>query len=385
MTKIGEYPRRDGLMRESDAGRLDGFLPTAAASTHASFLLTQENGDIGCLWFAGSQEGKPDVSIWFSSLPKGADQWTEEVKISDDPERSEQNPVLYEDGNELVAIWTAQHFGNQDTAFVRQRRSTDGGKSWGDIEVMFDKAGTFIRSPLVKIDAGRWLLPIFHCNPIDGERWTGRMDTSVVAISDDAGKSWAENPVDASLGLVHMCIVPTGDELLGLFRSRWADAIYACHSTDGGRSWTKPEPTDLPNNNSSIMARPLSNGGIALVFNDIRADETTPRRQDLYDDVEEGKTGAPPPADVQRTVWGTPRAPMTLAISTDGGKSWKKRDIETGPGWCLTNDPAYESQPNSELSYPSVTEMPDGDLLVTYTWHRKAIRAVRLSPEWIDG
>ena len=69
----------------------------------------------------------------------------------DDPTRSEQNPILFPapDGR-LWLLWTAQISGNQDTAIVRRRISTDNGRTWGPIETLFDRVGTsgvFVRHP----------------------------------------------------------------------------------------------------------------------------------------------------------------------------------------------------------------------------------------------
>ena len=49
-----------------------------------------------------------------------------------------------------------------------------------------------------------------------------------------------------------------------MFRSRWADNIYASRSFDDGRTWTEPEPTELPNNNSSLQMTRLMNGDLGL-------------------------------------------------------------------------------------------------------------------------
>jgi hypothetical protein len=149
------------------------------------------NGDLACVWFGGTQEGTPDVSIYVSRLAAGTSQWSQPVKLSDDPARSEQNPVLFPapDGR-LWLLWTAQISGNQDTAIVRRRISDDAGHSWGPIETMFDAHGTsgiFIRHPIAVLDNGEWLLPVYYCHGTPGVKWIGDFDASAVRISADAG------------------------------------------------------------------------------------------------------------------------------------------------------------------------------------------------------
>lgn len=375
-----------------DQDRQEGFLPSRAQQTHASFLLPLSNGDLACVWFAGTEEGKPDVSIYFSRLPKGADAWTGEVKLSDDPTRSEQNPVLFEAPNgDLWLLYTSQDFGNQDTSIVRRRISTDGGETWGPIESPFDETGLFIRNPVIVLANGDWLLPVFHCNPVPGEKWHGHNDTSGVKISTDAGKTWTEYEVPGSVGAVHMNIVDLKNgELIAFYRSRYADAIYVSRSADNGRTWTQPEPTDLPNNNSSIQARQLSDGGIALVYNAISARDSADRRAGLYDGIEDGKApvGEKDPAfdGLRRAVWGTPRSPLTIAISEDGGKTWPlRRNIDVSTGAALSNDTSTGERRNFELSYPTVAELEDGRIGVAYTYFRRGIKFVRFRRSWVSA
>jgi predicted neuraminidase len=362
----------DGIIRRSDAdrGREDAFLPTRVAQAHASFLHALDNGDLLCTWFAGTEEGKPDVSIYLSRLPSGSDRWLDDQKVSDDPERSEQNPVLFQTPTgEVWLLYTAQLFGDQATAIVRRRISHDRGLTWGPIEVLFDEPGTFIRQGVVVLDTGDWLLPLFHCLPVQGEDWHGQNDVSAVKISSDAGKSWTEYPVPDSRGAVHMNILKRKDgSLLALFRSRYADNIKMSVSLDHGRSWSKPEPTSLPNNNSSIQCRPIGDGVWALVFNNISADDSIRR---------EAKGGP---------VWGVPRTPLSIALSFDEGRTWPNiRDIEIAPTPPPALNPDKQDRRGRELSYPTVTADGDGRINVAFTYFRKAIKFVRVKPEWVAG
>ncbi|MFG2626291.1 hypothetical protein [Streptomyces sp. NPDC048473] len=78
--------------------------------------------------------------------------------------------------------------------------------------------------------------------------------------------------------------------------------------------------------------------------------------------------------------WGAPRAPLTLAFSSDGGRTWPVRhDLESGDGYCLSND--SRNGLNRELPYPTIALTPDGALHIAYTRHRRTIAHVRLSPD----
>ena len=73
-----------------------------------------------------------------------------------------------------------------------------------------------------------------------------------------------------------------------------------------------------------------------------------------------------------------PRAPLSLVHSADDGVSFAlRRDLETGSGSCLTNNSVDGH--NREYPYPSILEGPDGALHIAYTYHRRAIKDVRLA------
>ena len=116
-----------------DPARVETFIPARCVQNHAANLTLLGNGDLACVWFGGTQEGVPDISVQFSRLARGSDTWTAPETLSDDPTRSEQNPLLFPapDGT-LWLIWTAQISGNQDTAIVRCRKSADHGRSHPD-------------------------------------------------------------------------------------------------------------------------------------------------------------------------------------------------------------------------------------------------------------
>ncbi|MCM8711691.1 exo-alpha-sialidase [Clostridium sp. SYSU_GA19001] len=384
---------------QDDVDRVEAALPSFCIQNHASNIMPLPNGDLLCVWFSGTQEGIADISIYMSRLNKGESEWTTPVKLSEDPTRSEQNPILFLAPNgDLWLIYTAQKSGNQDTAIVRYRVSSDNGYTWGPIETLFDKPGTFVRQPVVVLDNSEWLIPIFYCRTPKGIKWTGDYDVSAVKISSDNGKTWTEYEVPNSLGCVHMNVEKLNDgTLLALFRSRWADNIYMSVSKDNGRTWTEPVPTELPNNNSSIQFTVLDNGHLALVYNHINAEKATERRASLYDEIEdeedatvsevsEEENSFVPEEEANRKTafWGTPRAPLTIAISEDGGKTWPyKRNIEVGDGYCMSNN--SKEKINREFSYPSVKQTQDGKIHVTFTYFRQYIKYVCVSEEWVKA
>ena len=314
----------DGLLRPhpEDPSRLVADLPSLCVQAHAANLMELDGGALGCVWFGGSMEGRSDISVFMSRLEPGSGQWSQPVQLSHDAERSEQNPILFPaPGGQLWLLHTAQRSGHQDTAVVRRRLSRDQGLSWEPTETLNDVAtGTFVRQPIHVHTDGSWLLPVFHCRALPGQAWDGSHDDSGVLRSTDQGQSWQRIDVPGSLGCVHMNIVAASDGgLLAFFRSRWADHVYRSRSDDGGLTWQAPEPTPLPNNNSSIQALRLADGRLAMIFNASSAADATERRESLYDELDDASSPSAAQATGRRAFWGAPRAPMTLALSADDG------------------------------------------------------------------
>ncbi|NTH80469.1 glycosyl hydrolase [Agrobacterium rhizogenes] len=375
------------LANPTEKGRADAYLPSPCIQNHAANLAFLPDGTLTCVWFGGTMEGMGDISIYMSRLFPGATRWSAPEKMSDDPVKSEQNPLIFNaPGGDVWLLYTSQTSGNQDGSVVKCRISADGGKTFGEVSVLCDLPGTFVRQPIIVNGRGAWLLPVFRCIGLPGERWTGDADTAGVLISRDQGKSWVMTAVPDSLGAVHMNIVALeGDDLVAFYRNRFAQSVLASRSTDGGESWSAPQPMDLPNNNSSIQAVKLKSCVIAIVYNHSNALMSDARRQSLYDEIEGGEAiDAAPLQTLERrkAVWGVPRAPLSLAFSSDGGTSFSRRiDLDTGDGYCLSNN--SKDSLNREFSYPSIVQGADGVVHIAYTYYRRAIKYVRLSPEAI--
>lgn len=370
----------DGFLRphglESD--RIEAILPSPCVQNHAANLCWLPDGSLACVWFGGTMEGMGDISVWMSRLLPGAEGWSAAEQLSNRADRSEQNPVLFVSPQGSVLLFhTSQPGGRQDECEIHLRRSQDGGKTFGESQRLADFRGVFVRQPVRLGPKGEWLLPGFRCVTPPQGRWTGSLDTAVMLVSTDAGDNWHAVEVPDSLGAVHMNPVPAhGGAMPAFYRDRFAQSVRRSLSTDGGLTWSAPQPTSLPNNNSSLQVIRLSDGRVAAVANPVNATMSDQRRASLYDEIdsEEEISNAGGGA-----VWGVPRAPLVLALSDDDGATFPDRRIlEDGSGHCLTNN--SKDGLNKEYSYPSILEGPGGTVHIAYTYHRRAIKYVRLEP-----
>lgn len=360
---------QDGkLYMNRKLGTIEALLPNPQNSIHAADLLELPNGDLLCCWFAGSDEGNADISIAVSRLKKEESQWSEPVIVSDDKERSEQNPSLFlTPEGEIWLIYTAQiskmaiqdaEFNLQYTAEIRRKISKDNGYTWGKTETMFGKAGSFCRQKIQILSNGRWVFGNWMC--FDDDSHNGS-DITIVQISDDHGKNWRGVEIPASRGKVHANLIEIEEgHLIALLRSRAADNIYIANSYDYGETWSEPVKTELPNNNSSISAVKLQSGNIAVVYNPVRVND-----------------------DPNKTVWPRQRCPVAIAISEDVGETWPFiRLVEFGDGFMGRRNDVN----NLRYEYPVMMQASDGKIHIAYSFEeRRCVKYVVVTESWIRG
>jgi predicted neuraminidase len=355
----------DGQFRASPMpGMEEAYLAPLFASAHAANLLLLKSGDLLCVWFSGTWEGQSDVGIVMSRLPKGAKQWSKAQLIDHHVGESYQNPVLFQAPNGTVwLIHTTQAAGEgQANAKVLVAKSDDNGNHWTAPNVLFDQAGAFVRQRLLVMPNQDWMLPMYF-TPSKGITTGAESNYSVVKISSDKGAQWKTCTVPKSEGMVQPDVIPLTDgSYVMFFRSRFADYIYKSASKDGC-TWTEPQKTPLPNNNSSIQVAKLTNGHLVIAFNNVGSVVTR------------GKPQA------------GPRKPLTVAISEDGGNTWPwVRDLETGKlrdGEMAVESVKKNEPGREEYSYPSIIEGSDHKIYVAYTYRRFTVKAVRFDEKWI--
>lgn len=345
------------------------LLQPAGTQNHAPQLCWLPRGQLACVWMAGDREGSSGMSVFWSLLDPESCSWSAPELLSQDAERSEQNPLLFVDAEAAVhLVHTAQNvrapgspapepgsaFSMQWTARLRHQRLPADSTTWTEAVDLLDTPA-FCRHPPMPRPDGGWLLPIYRSLEAGGA--FGHDHSLMLHLNASAQSTSEPWPVPDSVGRVHGSIVAASqpDTLLQFFRSRLADRVYRSMSVDGGLSWSVPEPTVLPNNNSSIQALRLASGRLALIFNRFALD------------LEHAPHSTWGEANWPRTRW-----PLSVAISEDDGQTWPWiRDIDCGEGFCGS---ANWSR-NGQLAYPSILEGLPGDLHIAYSWkNRAAIR-----------
>jgi predicted neuraminidase len=302
-------------------------------SCHGSTLIELPNGDILAAWYGGDYERAHNVRLYAARMNKGTGEWTAPWVIQETPGLSEGNPVLWL-GPDNKTVWLFFVTIMKETwndARMFYKKSTDEGKTWGDTVTLIEKLGWMTRNKPLVLKTGDILLPIYN----------ETMFYSQFLISTDGGAKWEWSaPLRAPGGIIQPSAVQISDgSLLTVMRTGSGNGLaWWARSKSDGRKWTKPFTTDTKNPQSAADMVKLPNGHLALVYNDSSKE----------------------------------RNPLTVAISTDDGKTWSiKRDIENAP--------------NGSFGYPAVIATADGMMHVTYSYSRDSIKYAAFNEAWAVG
>lgn len=363
------------------------IFPPQGEHTHGSSIIQCPDGSFLACWFQGSGERTAnDVRILGSRLKKGASQWSPVFLMADTPDLPDCNPVLYLDRHERVWMfwiavranrweysllkykWAKNPHGSQAPAWDWQdaiilkpgdefpRQLAAGFEAldydegmWAEyappyhrllIDAAEDPAkrqmGWMTRIHPITLDDGRMLLPLYS----DG------FNVSLVAISDDDGKTWRASAPMVGLGPIQPTLVQRDDGTLVAYLRDSGDVpnrVMVSSSEDKGETWSPATDTELPNPGSSLEAIELDSGNWLMILND----------------TEEG------------------RHRLSAFLSDDEGVTWKWRRI-LEPG----------SMGGSSFSYPSVIETQDGAVHMTYsarTDQGSCIRYAVITEAWIKS
>lgn len=302
------------------------FTQAPFKESHASTVVEVPDGDLLAAWFGGDREGDKSVAIWGARRHAGS--WSAPAVLAREPDVPCWNPVLFADRS--GKIWLFYKFGTSPRTWAGAYRTSADGAAWS--EAVHLPAGILgpIKNKPVTLANGDILAGSSLETALS---WTCGVD-----LSSDGGRNWIHYGPISVPGYHHGIIQPTLWETapghVRMLMRATQDIGFICTATseDGGRSWSDPQPTVLPNPNSGIDAVKTRDGRIVLAYNPSKTD----------------------------------RSPLALAVSGDQGQTWNAPlTLEDEPG---------------EYSYPAIIQARDGQLHITYTWRRKSIKHVVVDP-----
>lgn len=321
----------------------EGVVP----SCHGATICSLPSGELVFCCYAGSREGSTDSIVIGSVFDPHTRRWADPKVWVNVVEKPPANPRLFIGPDGVLWLLVGISYGKwcSGHTYLFVKRTYDKAQSWTDLELFIPYRGLLGRArPFHSGDI--WIIPV---------EWERSWSATFIR-SDDGGRSWkltGDLGRAAKAKLIQPVIVMLNSgTLLAYMRSQSGHIFVSC-SYDLGKTWTTPEPTALPNNNSGIDILRLSNGLWALAYNPVSICNLLDPRSEKWPD--------PLPEGFNR--WG-PRTPLVIDFSNDEGETWKWRILlETGKG---------------EYSYPYMTEGEDGCLHIVYTFERLAIKHVSI-------
>ncbi len=220
-----------------------------------------------------------------------------------------------------------------DDLHVYVRESTDEAQTWSDPRKVTQGPGYHImnNARTLQLRSGRILCPI---------AWSPNISTQYQKqdcfcyYSDDEGATWKKSRATVTLGstpAMEPGLVELKDGSVMMIIRTALDRIYQAFSSDRGDTWGAPEASSLtaPAAPSTISRIPAT-GDLLMVWNN-------------------NPLG-------NKAGW-QGRSPLTTAVSTDEGKTWKH----------VKN---IEDDPDSGSAYTSVTWVGKRALLTYYHWKK---------------
>ena len=250
--------------------------------------------------------------------------WSERLSIQENlwgRNVKHPNMLRLNNGDVLLTFsaWESDRFRN-----IYAKRSADNCETWGEIEQISEPGWYCTNNDhIIRLKSGRILLPS-HGGPGFKYEW-GDLH-SFVFISDDDGSSWVlskDTMTVTGRGAHEPSIVELNDGRLLCVLRTTQKCIYKSYSDDEGDHWTKPVPVDLPAPDTPPLVRRIpSTGHLLMIWNCVPSDR------------------------------GTPRCPLTAALSEDEGETWR-----------IVGD--VDNREDGHAAYAAIT-FQDDEATVTY-------------------
>jgi predicted neuraminidase len=315
---------------------------------HPASITELANGDLYLVYYGGTGEYAVNTGVFGARWSKRTRAWSAPRLIAHDPFRSVGNGVIWQAPTGTVWLFYVVRWGNTwSSSRIQAKVSLDGARTWSDSFVVTEEPGTMVRGRPLVLDTGEYLLPIYHETGHNPE-WVGADSTSRFLRFDPRSpqKGWMPSgEIVSKKGNIQPAVIQLDHDTLVAYCRRGGGYepvtdgyIVRSASHDGGHTWEEGRDTPFPNPNAAVDLIRLRNGHILLIYNDNMNDRT----------------------------------PLTVALSTDGERTWTyRRNLATGP---------------YDYAYPFAIQTRDGKIHVVYTSHeRTMVNHAVFDEEWVLG
>jgi predicted neuraminidase len=359
------------------------IFPLHHQHNHAPSIVEFPNGDLLASWYRGSGERKADdVAVYGARRRHGSKQWSQPFLMADTPGFPDGNTAMFIDARQrLWLFWPVVLANTWESCTTSYRIASsyggNGSPEWtwqgqvwlkpenfaSDLENALEarlkqnpvipaemtnrvaelrkriadklsqRLGWQPRCKPTVLRSGRIVLPLY----------SDTYSVSLMALSDDAGRTWFASRALAGFGNIQPSVLQKKDgTLVAYMRENGPlDRVRVAESMDDGITWGAVGVTDLPNPGSGLDALRLANGDWLLIYNN-----TTSGRHRL-----------------------------AVSISDDEGKSWK---------WTRQ----IENQTGGQFHYPAIIQGRDGTLHAVYSYFvegGKSMKHAAFAEAWVKA
>lgn len=294
---------------------------------HPASIEELANGDLYIAYYGGDGEYAEQTAVYGMRKKKGEDKWSTPQVIADTPFHSDGNGVIWQAPDGVVWLFYVVRFGDTwSTSRIKAKLSHDGAQTWSDSFMVALEEGMMVRGRPIVLADGDYLLPVYHETGFDQEK-VGADSTSLFLRFNPKTKKWSESSrISSRMGNIQPAVAQINDKDLIAYCRRGGGYepikdgyVVRAESHDAGRTWSEGRDSQFPNPNAAVDFLRLKNGHLLLVYNDSMDDRT----------------------------------PLTVAISSDGDKTYPNRkNIATG---------------KDSFAYPYAIQSADGKIHIVYT------------------
>ena len=238
---------------------------------HAVSLAALPSNQLLAVWYGGSAEHHPDVSLYQSRLVNG--HFTVPQVIMDRKTlMATTHRFIHTLGNPVIScqamtceLYFVSTFGGWSTSRIHQMKSVDGGRHWSAPQLLVTSPifniSTLLKAHPVSMNKHQWALPAYQ---------ELLQKSSMMLVVSDKGRVMAMRMVHPSHHSLQPVIV-TLDKKHAWALTRHAHSTHPAYilksqTSDGGQHWHMAEHLPFLNPDSAIAATEI-NHQILLAFN----------------------------------------------------------------------------------------------------------------------